>query len=147
MNIYQYVDDRIWILKHTLKNDGYVTGTYAMYSLIGHETSKVTISLRVKDFGVHMLNHFMCIHDGRRHQPNTMIENQTSHSKAATPSRHIVRVSSSLDSSGRRASRQSQVSSTIAGEDDSNEFEVEDRNTSTNPTSEQWEMERMNTRR
>ena len=142
VNIYQYIDSiESGYLNIPLKNDGYVTGTYAMYSLIGHETSKITISLRVKDFGVHMLNHFMCIHDGRRHQLNTMIENQTSHSKAATPSRHIVRVSSSLDSSGMlRASRQSQVSSTIAGEDDSNEFEVEDRSTSTNPTSEQWEM-------
>ena len=100
MNIYQYIDSiESGYLNIPLKNDGYVTGTYAMYSLIGHETSKITISLRVKDFGVHMLNHFMCIHDGRRHQPNTMIENQTSHSKAATPSRHIVRVSSSLDSS------------------------------------------------
>ena len=142
VNIYQYIDSiESGYLNIPLKNDGYVTGTYAMYSLIGHETSKVTISLRIKDFGVHMLNHFMCIHDGRRHQPNTMIENETSQSKAATPSRHIVRVSSSLDSSVMlRASRQSHVSSTVAGEDDSNEFEVEDRSVSTNPTSEQWEM-------
>ena len=148
VNIFQYVDSiESGYLNIPLKNDGYVTGTYALYSLIGHKTSTVTISLRVKDFGIHMLNHFMGIHELKQQTQTTAPPT----SKAISPSRPVVHLSSPHSSALLRASSQNtQVStsslfqSTHGGdtEDDSNEFGVEDGSISTNPTSEQWELGR-----
>jgi hypothetical protein len=153
VNIYQYVDSiESGYLNIPLKNDGYVTGAYALYSLIGHETSKVTISLRVKDFGVHMLNHFICMHGKKKGtQQQQAIESTPLSSNAISPSRPIVHlVSPRASSVVLRASQNTQASTSSIfksgqeeeeeDEDESNEFGVEDGSISTNPTSEQWEL-------
>jgi hypothetical protein len=131
-----------------MSNDGYVTGSYQLYNLIGRESATVKVSLRVKNFGVHMLSHFMRLHASSAGKLPVLRQSSSS-SAAPSPSRpvHIAPPAAvtsatvSVRSSAELDEGQTTIDTSVGSSMDSIEtFGVEDDSLSTNPTSEQWAL-------
>jgi hypothetical protein len=125
-----------------IANDGYVTGLYRLYNLVGREAAQVKISLRVKNFGVHMLSHFMRVH-GKTGLPSVPTAD------AASPSRPVhlsppVKKPEPIAVASYKGDDSVMDESLAGAEDtsmDSDEtFGIEDDSVSSRPTSEQWAL-------